>query len=232
MDNLSDDGGDHDAVVVGHGASSSAQVSLLDGSGDGSQERLWVDLDNSVGENAVVSDEVVLGHGGVDGVNSGGDLGSVQLEAEGVGGHVSLLGNIGGGGGDTRSVLGDQGSVGDLNLLGDLVGGDGDSKDGGEAGNGEDGSDDDGGLHGLDRPLNVGQLSLEAGHGASSLGFHNDSLLLRVCSSVFEFVFVKVRGEKGKRKDPRRLQTVKLVASKDRCGGRAGPDLFKKIKID
>ena len=49
---------------------------------------------------------------------------------------------------------------------------------------------------------------------------------------MFEFVFVKVRGEKGKRKDPRRLQTVKLVASKDRCGGRAGPDLFKKIKID
>ena len=195
MDNLSDDGGDHDAVVVGHGASSSAQVSLLDGSGDGSQERLWVDLDNSVGENAVVSDEVVLGHGGVDGVNSGGDLGSVQLEAEGVGGHVSLLGNIGGGGGDTRSVLGDQGSVGDLNLLGDLVGGDGDSKDGGEAGNGEDGSNNDGGLHGLDRPLNVGQLSLEAGHSASSLRIHFDSLLF----VGYECVRVRVRKSEGKK---------------------------------
>ena len=194
MDTLGDDGGDHDAPVPGQSASSTVQVSGLDGSGDGGQERLWVDSDGgSVLHDAVVSNEDGLGVVGDDGVDLGGDLSSVQLEGEGLGGHVSLGGESSGGGGDTSSVLGDQGSVGDLNLLGDLVGGDGDSEDGGEAGDGEDGSDDDGGLHGLDRPLNVGQLSLEAGHGASSLGFHSDSLLLRVCSSVFEFVFVKVR---------------------------------------
>ena len=196
VDTLGDEGTDHDAPVPGQGADSGVQVSGLDGSGDGGQERLWVDLDGgTVLHDAVVSDEDGLGVVGDDGVDLGGDLSSVQLEGEGLGGHVSLGGESSGDGGDTSSGLGDQGSVGDLNLLGDLVGGDGDSEDGGEAGDGEDGSDDDGGLHGLDRPLNVGQLSLEAGHGASSLRFHSDSLLLLV-TSVFEFVFVKVRERK------------------------------------
>ena len=208
-DTLGDQGADHDAVVPGQDALNSIEVSGLDGSGDGAQERLWVDLDGAVLKNAVVSNEDGLGVVGDDGVDLGGDLGSVQLEGEGLGGHASLGGDVGGGGGDTRSVLGDQASVGDLNLLGDLVGGNGDSEDGGEAGDGEDGSDDDGGLHGLDRPLNVGQLSLEAGHGASSLRFHSDSLKVGD-TSVFEFVFVKVR---RKRKESLLLFCISVRSS-------------------
>ena len=79
-------------------------------------------------------------------------------------------------------------SLDTFNLLGDLVGEDGDSEDGGQAGNGQDGSDDDGGLHALDGALDVGELSLEGGHGGSSLGFHDDSSLLvlvfRVCTRL------------------------------------------------
>ena len=199
MDTLGDDGGDHDAPVPGQSASSTVQVSGLDGSGDGGQERLWVDSDGvAVLHDAVVSNEDGGSVVGEDGVDLGGDLGSVHLEGEGLGGDSWGGGDSTVGDRDSVSGLGDQGSVGDLDFLGDLVGGDGDSEDGGEAGDGEDGSNNDGGLHGLDRPLNVGQLSLEAGHGASSLGFHYD--ILFVITSVFEYVFVKVRRRKRRKR--------------------------------
>ena len=196
MDTLGDQGADHDAPVPGQSASSTVQVSGLDGSGDGGQERLWVDSDGgSVLHDAVVSNEDGLGVVGDDGVDLGGDLGSVHLEGEGLGGDSWGGGDSTVGDRDSVSGLGDQGSVGDLDFLGDLVGGDGDSEDGGEAGDGEDGSDDDGGLHGLDRPLNVGQLSLEAGHSASSLRIHFDSLLF----VGYECVRVRVRKSEGKK---------------------------------
>ena len=97
-------------------------------------------------------------------------------------------GGGGAGGHDGGSRLGGEGVVGHLNLLGDLVGEDGDSEDGGQAGNSQDGSDDDGGLHALDGALDVGELSLEGGHGGSSLGFHDCSLVVlfvfRVCTRL------------------------------------------------
>ena len=94
------------------------------------------------------------------------------LENEVLGTTADLVGENTAGGQDGLAGLGGEGSVGDLDLLGDLVGEDGDSEDGGQAGNGQDGAGDDGGLHALDGALDVGQLSLEAGHGGSSLGFH------------------------------------------------------------
>ena len=189
---LGDGGTDHDAPVPGQGAGNSwaVQASLLNSLKSDGQQGVWLDGESLGGQDGLVSDEELLSGLLDEGVDLAGNLGSVDLSREGLGHGGSLGGDEGGGGQETSSGLGDQGSVGDLDFLGDLVGGDGDSEDGGEAGDGEDGSDDDGGLHGLDRPLNVGQLSLEAGHGASSLGFHNDCLL--VVTSVFEFVFVKV----------------------------------------
>ena len=162
---LSDDGEEDGVLLVG------------DGGGSSDDDGLIADIDHLS----------VLGDNSVD---LGGDLSVLGGPSNSLGLSRGGGGDGGGGGQDRGSGLGDQGSVGDLDFLGDLVGENGDSEDGGEAGDGEDGSNNDGGLHGLDRPLNVGQLSLEAGHGASSLGFHNDCLL--VVTSVFEFVFVKV----------------------------------------
>ena len=149
--------------------------------------------------NELVADEgggLALGNNGVDG--DGGGHGTT-LEDDALNVASGLLGEDSAGGQDGLAGLGGEGSVGDLDLLGDLVGEDGDSEDGGQAGNGQDGADDDGGLHALDGALDVGELSLEAGHGGSSLGFHDCRLLfVSFFSCLYENVFVKVAGFSGR----------------------------------
>ena len=121
------------------------------------------------GDKSSVDDDVLVSNNGLD---LAGNLDISSSEVDGLDAGTNLVGTVEGGGQDAASGLGGEGSVGDLNLLGDLVGENGDSEDGGEAGNGEDGSDDNSNLHALDGTFNVGQLSLEAGHGGSSFSFH------------------------------------------------------------
>ena len=145
----------------------SLQDRLQDGSlGDGERVLRTGLLDH---DEIVANDGLggALNDNGVDGQGNRG-----VLENESVGTTADLVGENTAGGQDGLSGLAGEGSVGDLDLLGDLVGENGDSEDGGEAGNGEDGSDDNSNLHALDGTFNVGQLSLEAGHGGSSFSFH------------------------------------------------------------
>ena len=189
-------GDDHGAVVSNKRVQASeervVEVSLLnvvaeDSGQDGALSGTTADGDTVLlDDNVVVADDnSVLS---LD--NDGVDLEGGVLTEEGLGVEGDLVGHLHGGGLDGLSGLGGEASVGNLDLLGDLVGENGDSEDGGQAGNGEDGADDDGNLHALDRALNVGQLSLEAGHGGSSLGFHDDCCWC--CLSLF-YVFVRVR---------------------------------------
>ena len=163
------------------------------GDGDGVLSGGSVDLDDGT-----VNDVQELGLGG----DGGGDLGvdALSLNVE----ENAVLSNAWGdiiscgesGGQDAASRLGGEGSVGDLDFLGDLVGENGDSEDGGEAGNGEDGTDDNSDLHALDGTLDVGELSLEAGHGGSSFSFHFWFLLFSSWFFVF-LVFVRERVRKN-----------------------------------
>ena len=143
---------------------------------------LDIDLSGLGGEDGVVTDDGGGGSVNNDGVDGEDGVLSVDGGADGVASNAgdasrNVVGGGGAGGQDSGSGLGGEGVVGHLNLLGDLVGEDGDSEDGGQAGNSQDGTDNDGGLHALDRALDVGQLSLEAGHGGSSLGLHDDDLV-------------------------------------------------------
>ena len=147
---------------------------------DRSQQGLLGDLDKVLSGGPVDPDDGTVnnvhevGLGGDGGGNLGVDGLSLDVEDNAAVSAAwgEVLSGEKAGGQDAASGLGGEGSVGDLNLLGDLVGENGDSEDGGEAGNGEDGSDDNSNLHALDGTFNVGQLSLEAGHGGSSFSFH------------------------------------------------------------